>query len=171
MDCVLSSDSVNTDEHPLCLVCSIYTRCKLPLWDSCPDSWPLQKTAHRGGKKAQDWPKTFRKYAWYLDPPLDFPHAALITESQFSSKNKGASWPTPPRNWQSVQRLGQSKSSALEAMDCRPSTENSIVLGSDTVVWLDLETAVMSVCPYFLSPYLPIRAICLTELYPLFLLQ
>lgn len=101
MNYMLSSDYISTDEHTLYLACSIYTWCKLPFWNFCLDSWPpamflFKRLPLKEEKRLRICQRPLGSMPGSNLDPLDFPHVALRTESQFNSKNKGASQPTSP---------------------------------------------------------------------------
>lgn len=112
MNYMLSSGYINTDEHILCLACSIYTQCKLPFWNFRLDSWPptmflFKRLPLEEERRLRISQRPLGSMPGSNLDPLDFPHVALRTESQFNSKNKDASQPTSPVGIR-VQRLDHS---------------------------------------------------------------
>lgn len=106
MNYMLSSGYINTDEHTLCLACSIYTQCKLPFWNFCLDSCPptrflFKRLPFEEERRIRIGQRPLGSMPGSNLDPLDFSHIALRTESQFNSKNKGASQPTRPVGWES----------------------------------------------------------------------
>lgn len=100
MDCMHSSGCINIDEHTLGLVYTIYTRCKLHLWDFYLLIHGLQlypsskKLPTKQGKRPKIGQRPLGSMPESNLDLLAFLHVALRTgesENLFSSKNKGAS--------------------------------------------------------------------------------
>lgn len=131
MNSMLSSGYINTDEHTLYLACSICTRCKLPFWNFCLDSWPptmflFKRLLLEEEKRLRICQRPLGSMLGSNLDPLDFPHVALRTEKpvQFQEQRLQPAHLTCGRGIR-VQRLDHSRSSALDAMYNRTFTGKS----------------------------------------------